>query len=116
MLIAERANVLTGREDELGMILLDYYTGLHWAELIELEVKYARPGVIRVEWQLWEDDEGVFHQILPKDDSYRNVDLPAWLSKLVSDHIAQKAPKPCPCHGRRYVSKRHSIGSVRNLA
>ena len=103
LLIAERTSVLTGRDDEFVMVLLDYYTGMRWAELVGLEVQYARPGSVRVEWQLWDDDEGVLHRLPPKDDSYRTVDVPPWLSRLVSDHIAWSAPKPCPCHRRRYV-------------
>ncbi|MFC4050042.1 LacI family DNA-binding transcriptional regulator [Actinomadura syzygii] len=103
LLIAERASLLTGRDNELVMVLLAYYTGLRWAETVGLEARYVRPGRLRVEWQLWEDNDGVFHRIPPKDDSYRDIDLPPWLSNLLSDHITRTAPKPCPCHGGKYV-------------
>lgn len=103
LLVAERASILTGRDDEFVMIVLGYFTGMRWAELIGLEVEHARLGSVRVEWQLWEDDAGVFHRIPPKDDSYRTVDIPEFLSKLVSAHIARTAPQACACHGKRYV-------------
>jgi len=45
----------------------------------------------------------VFHRCPPKDDSYRDIDTPDFLSRLISDHVARTAPKPCACHGRTYV-------------
>ncbi len=51
--------------------------GLRWGELVGLETGFVRPELIRVEWQLWEDDAGAFHRLPPKDDSYRDVDVPS---------------------------------------
>jgi hypothetical protein len=39
----------------------------------------------------------------PKDDSYRTVFVPEWLSTLATDHIARAAPGVCSCHGNRYA-------------
>ncbi|TDC47094.1 LacI family transcriptional regulator [Jiangella ureilytica] len=103
LLIAERAALLTGRDDEFVMVLADFWTGLRWGELVGLETRFVRSESIRVEFQLWEDDTGAFHPLPPKDDSYRDIDLPPWLSRLISSHIARTNPAPCPCHGRRYV-------------
>jgi hypothetical protein len=75
---------------------------MRWAELIGLEPQYVRLRSIRVEQQLWEDD-GIFHLQPPKDDSYRDVDIPPFLSTLLSGHIARTAPRACACHGRRFV-------------
>lgn len=80
-----------------------YYAGMRWGEITGLETRYARLGSIRVEWQLCEIDGGQFVRIPPKDDSYRDVDTPGWLSKLLSDHVSRRAPRPCDCHGYTYV-------------
>jgi integrase len=103
LLTAERAALLAGRDDEFVALVLKAYTGMRWAELVGLETRYARLGSVRVESQLWEDDDGVFHQVPPKDDSYRTVDVPPWLSRLVSEHIARVQPKACECHDRTFV-------------
>ncbi|MFC6090733.1 LacI family DNA-binding transcriptional regulator [Saccharothrix lopnurensis] len=103
LLLAERAALLAGRDDEFVAVLLLYFTGMRWGELVGLETEYARLGSIRIEHQLYELDTSEFHRCPPKDDSYRTIDTPGWLSKLVSDHIARTAPQPCACHGHRYV-------------
>lgn len=103
LLIAERAAVLSGRDDEFVAVILMAYTGMRWGELVGLETRYARLGSVRIEWQLYElDGEGLI-RCPPKDDSYRDIGLPAWLSKMVSDHITRAAPRPCECHGLTYV-------------
>jgi integrase len=103
LLIAERASLLSGRDDEFVAVILKGYTGMRWGELVGLEPKFARPESVRVEWQLYELDTGELHRCPPKDDSYRTVDTPEWLSGLVAGHIARAKPKPCQCHGRAYV-------------
>lgn len=117
LLIAERASLLAGRDDEFVALTLMSYTGLRWGEVVGLEREYARLGSIRVEWQLYELDDGQLLRCPPKDDSYRDIDLPPWLSKLVSDHIARTAPKACPCHQRTYVFRGlgASNGSARQV-
>ncbi|WNZ09621.1 LacI family DNA-binding transcriptional regulator [Streptomyces sp. 11x1] len=103
LLTAERAALLSGRDDEFVAVVLKGYTGKRWGEIVGLETEFVRPGVFRVEWQLYELDTGELVRCPPKDDSYRNIDSMGWLSSLVFDHIARTKPTPCPCHGRTYV-------------
>src|SRR6266536_335965 len=103
LLTAERAAILSGRDDEFVAVILLYYTGMRWGELVGLETRYARPGSLRIEWQLYElEGEGLI-RCPPKDDSRRDVDLPPWLSALVSSHITRTAPRPCECHRLIYA-------------
>ncbi|MFF6885482.1 LacI family DNA-binding transcriptional regulator [Streptomyces sp. NPDC012421] len=103
LLIAERAALLSGRDDEFVAVILKAYTGMRWGEIVGLETEFARPGTVRVEWQLYELDSGELVRVPPKDDSYRTIDTPEWLSALVADHVARTKPTPCPCHGKAYV-------------
>lgn len=114
LLIAERAALLAGRDDEFVLVVMKYFTGMRWAELIGLETKYARLGSARVEHQLYELDTGELLRCPPKDDSYRDVDLPGWLSALISDHLARTAPRPCECHNLTYVFSGRHDGAPRD--
>lgn len=114
LLIAERAALLAGRDDEFIALVLLGFTGMRWGELVGLETRYARLGSVRVEWQLYELDTGELTRCPPKDDSYRTIDTPPWLSKLVSDHLARTAPTPCACHGLTYVF--HGLGTANGAA
>jgi integrase len=107
LLIAERVALLSGRDDEFVAVVLQGYTGMRWGEIVGLETTYARSGAIRVEWQLYELDTGELHRCPPKDDSYRTIDTPDFLSALVSGHVAQTGPKPCSCHGLTYAFRGH---------
>lgn len=107
LLIAERAALLSGRDDEFVAVILKGYTGIRWGELVGLETEFVRAKELRVEWQLYELDSGVLHRCPPKDDSRRTIDLPDWLARLVLDHIMRTSPKPCKCHGLRYVFSGH---------
>jgi hypothetical protein len=99
LLIAERAAILSGRHDEFVAVILMFYTGMRWAEVVGLETRYARLRNIRIESQLYELNPGGLVRCPPKDDSYRDVDVPVWLSALISDHITRTGPRPCACHG-----------------
>lgn len=103
LLIAERAALLSGREDEFVACVLKGYTGMRWGEIVGLETKHLRPNGFRVEWQLYELDSGELDRCPPKDDSYRTIDGPDWLVRLVREHVARKQPANCPCHGKQYV-------------
>jgi integrase len=107
LLIAERAALLSGRDDEFVAVVLLGFTGMRWGELVGLETQYVRPTGVRVEWQLYELDTGELHRCPPKDDSHRPIDTPGWLTGLVTDHIGRTAPRPCPCHGLTYVFRGH---------
>ncbi|MGO9081050.1 MAG: hypothetical protein ACLQDY_18760 [Streptosporangiaceae bacterium] len=54
LLLAERAALMSGRDEDFTMIIAIGYTGLRWGEVIGLERDYVRPGEIHVEWQLRE--------------------------------------------------------------
>ncbi len=107
LLIAERAALLSGRDDEFVAVTLLGFTGMRWGELVGLETRYVRPTGVRVEWQLYELDTGELLRCPPKDDSYRTIDTPPWLSRLVTEHISRTAPKPCRCHDLTYVFRGH---------
>jgi hypothetical protein len=80
---------------------------MRWGEVVGLETEFARTASVRIEWQLYELDTGELHRRPPKDDSHRTVDVPPWLSGLISDHIVRTTPKACDCHGRSYVFRGH---------
>lgn len=90
---------------------------MRWGEIVGLETELVRSqkNLIRVEWQLYELDTGELHRCPPKDDSYRDIDTPAFLASLVSAHIARTQPKPCRCHNLTYVYSGHGAanGAVR---
>ena len=115
LLLAERAALLSGRDDDFTMILAIGYTGLRWGEIIGLEPDYARPQEINVEWQLRELN-GRFHRLPPKDDSYRSprwepclpVDLPEFLAELIARQI-QIHPGRCVCSARHGGSGQYTF-------
>ncbi len=111
LLIAERAALLAGRDDEFVALVTKGYTGIRWGELMGLETLFIRPGSLRVEWQLYELDGGEFHRCPPKDDSYRTIDTPDFLSGLLARHVAAKRPEPCGCHGLRYAFNGYSAAN-----
>jgi hypothetical protein len=85
----EAVHGLSGRDDEFVAVVLTGFTGMRWGELVGLETRFARPGAVRVEWQLYELDSGELYRCPPKDDSHRTIDTPAWPTRLVSEHIAR---------------------------
>jgi integrase len=107
LLVAERAALLSGRDDEFVAILLMGFTGIRWGELVGLKTEFVRRDEVRVEWQLDELDTGELVHCPPNDDSHRTVDVPGWLDALLAEHIARTRPRPCPCHGRTYVFRGH---------
>jgi hypothetical protein len=104
LLLAERAALITGRDEEFTMILTIAYTGLRWGETIGLEREYVKPGELHVEWQLRELGSR-FHRIPPKDDSYRTpawepclpVDLPKFLDELLARQVRHHPYGKCAC-------------------
>jgi integrase len=103
LLIAERAALLSGRDDEMVAVLTLGFTGMRWGELVGLETRFVRPSGVRVEWQLYELDNGQLHRTPPKDESRRTVAVPRWLLDLMVDQAARRPAEPCPCHGLRCV-------------
>lgn len=115
LLVAERAALLAGRDDEFVAMMVKGYTGMRWGEVVGLETEFVRSKSMRVEWQLYELDSGELHRCPPKDDSYRTIDAMDWLIRLVKGHVARTNPTPCPCHGQTYVFRglKESNDSVR---
>ncbi|MFD8998607.1 LacI family DNA-binding transcriptional regulator [Streptomyces abikoensis] len=112
LLLAERAALLSGRDDEFVAVVLKGYTGMRWGEIVGLETRFCRAEVVRVEWQLYELDTGELDRCPPKDDSYRNLDSPPWLSGLLAGQVARAAArKPCRCHGLKYVFCGHGAAN-----
>ncbi|MEU3772016.1 LacI family DNA-binding transcriptional regulator [Streptomyces sp. NPDC032472] len=111
LLIAERAALLSGRDDEFVGVVLKGYTGMRWGEVVGLETEFIRPAAVRVEHQLYELDSGELHRCPPKDDSYRTIDSPGWLSNLLAGQIARAGERPCECHGRRYLFSGHAAAN-----
>jgi hypothetical protein len=107
LLVAERAALLSGRDEDFTMVLTMGYTGLRWGETIGLELDFARPSEIQVEWQLREVN-GRFYRLPPKDDSYRStswepclpVDLPGFLADLIASQIDAGPRQKCACVGQ----------------
>ena len=117
LLIAERIALLSGRDDEFVATALMGFTGMRWGEVVGLETEFVRSASVRVEWQLYELDTGELHRCPPKDDSHRSIDVPEWLARLVSNHVARTGPTPCRCHGMSYVFRGHRApnGSARSV-
>jgi integrase len=107
LLIAERAALLSGRDDEFVAVVTLGFTGIRWGELVGLEAKYVRPSGVRVEWQLYELDNGQLHRCPPKDESRRTVVVPDWLLGLLTEQAARRPSDPCACHGHRYLFGGH---------
>ena len=101
VLLAERAALLSGRDDEFVAVVTLGFTGMRWGELVGLGAQYLRQDAIRVESQLYELGSGQFLRCPPKDDSYRTIFVPGWLSTLTRDHLARTSPSPCDCHSTR---------------
>ena len=111
LLVAERAALLAGRDDEFTMLVTIGYTGMRWGETIGLERDLLLPALINVEWQLREIS-GRFHRLPPKDDSYRStkyeplvpVDLPA-IPRRAADRPGREVPRAAMRLRRR--ARRH---------
>jgi hypothetical protein len=89
LLVAERAALLSGRDDEFVAIMAMGDTGMRWAEVVGLEAEYVRGPQLRVEWQLYELDTGELHRCPPKDDSRRTIDTPPPIAELMARHIGR---------------------------
>lgn len=102
LLLAERAALLSGRDEDFTLIVTIVCTGLRWGEAVGLEHAYVHPGKIYVEWQLREVG-GTFHRLPPKDDSYCSpsweprlpVDLPAFLYELLAAQTDSQPERRC---------------------
>lgn len=94
LLHAERCALLSGWDGDFVKMVTIAYTGMRWGETIGLEPQYVRLDAIRVDWQLVEDG-GKFYKTPPKDDSMRTIDLPPFLSDLLSRQKQTMAGQTC---------------------
>ncbi|MFS0694330.1 LacI family DNA-binding transcriptional regulator [Streptomyces nitrosporeus] len=101
LLVAERAALLTGRDNEFIETITTAYTGMRWGEVVGLDREYVRDRSIRVEWQLYELADGTFVRCPPKDDSMRDIDTPAFLAGLLAEQRRRCPRGQCACHGMR---------------
>jgi integrase len=98
--IGERLSLLSGRPDDLIWVLAVAYSGMRWAEAWGLEREFFRLSTIRVERQLYEH-QGRWIKKSPKDDSYRTIHLPPFLSDLLSRQVQSRESGACTCKGPR---------------
>ncbi|MER7361823.1 site-specific integrase [Nonomuraea wenchangensis] len=98
LLVAERASLLSGRDDEFILLTTIAYTGMRWAEIVGLERQYFRLSTIRVEQQVYEH-KGQWRKKPPKDNSYRTIHLPPFLSDLLSRQLQRHGSGACSCTG-----------------
>lgn len=96
LLLAERLSVLSGRDDDFVLGVLLAFTGLRWGEAMGLQPQYVKLGSLRVDWQLVEVG-GRFYPLPPKDDSNRTIDLPPFLSDLLSRQLQARPDQRCAC-------------------
>jgi integrase len=96
LLIAERCALLSGQDDDFIAIVTAGWTGVRWGELIGLERHDVQRAAIHLDWQLSELN-GRFEKMPPKDDSYRVIDLPPFLSDLLAHQITARPDGRCRC-------------------
>ena len=97
LLIAERAALLSGRDEEFIQVITMHYTGMRWGEVTGLEAPSVKPGSIRIWWQLAEVN-GVFVKIPPKYGSRRTIDIASFLWDLISAHLRGTEGRECSCN------------------
>jgi integrase len=95
LLLAERCALLSGRDDDFVFPLVLGYLGLRWGEGIGIQHDAVSPGIVRVRSQLGEDD--LFYLETPKDESLRTLDVPPFLSELLSELKKQRHDVTCRC-------------------
>jgi integrase len=96
LLIAERAALLSGRDEEFVQVITMQYTGMRWGEMTGLEASCVKPRSIRIWWQLAEVN-GVFVKIPPKYGSRRTIDIAPFLWDLISTHLRTTEGRECSC-------------------
>lgn len=113
LLLAERSAVLSGRDDEFVLVAMLAWTGARWGEAAGLERRYFRMSTLRIEQQLGELDDGTWLMGPPKEDSRRDVDLPPFLSGLLSRQVAATQTvrsTVCSCYRDGQEAEPHAGG------
>ena len=110
LLLAERAALLAGRDDEFVATVATGYTGMRWGEVVGLAPQFVREEVVRVEQQLYELNAGRLLLCPPKDDSYRYIDTPTWMTGLLAGQAARTSSAACSCHEKPFVFRGRGTG------
>ncbi|MFI7125902.1 hypothetical protein ACIBQ1_09425 [Nonomuraea sp. NPDC050153] len=95
-LVAERAAVLSGRDDEFVKLITKAYTGARWSEILGLDPGLLHEGSWDLDWKLYELN-GRFYRQYPKDGSIRTIDTPPFLDSLVGKHLERMGSTRCAC-------------------
>ena len=106
---AERAALLTGRNEDFILTCWTGWTGQRWGEVMAVEKSFLTlPDVglasYRLDWQLREIG-GKIEKAPPKDESYRDIDLPPFLVSMAKWLIERRQPCSCPRIDDRPVCK-----------
>lgn len=104
LLLAERISLLSGQDSDFVMVVTIGWTGIRWAEAVGLPLSDFRLSRLYINQQLYERN-GRWEVRAPKDGSYRNgasdscgpVDVPPFLSELLSDQAKRMAGVKCQC-------------------
>lgn len=113
-LIAERCAALTGRPDEFVMMMVKYWLGLRWGEVVGLE-KTCVTTSFQLTHQLYEAPGRKFYRKAPKDGSTRRLDVPPLLLEMMryqADAVQHPKVKGkwCPCGEGLDDAYRHEPG------
>jgi hypothetical protein len=102
---AERCALLSGRDIDFVMNVFATWTGVRWGELMAVEgwhgkdspLQLPKEGIAtyQLDWQLLELG-GVVTKAPPKDGSFRPLDLPSFLAKLMLWAVDNKRDR-CIC-------------------
>ena len=108
LLVAERAALTAGRDDEFWLVVLIAWMGFRWGEAIGARREFIKAssvcGWYRLDHQLKEVD-GIFRLASPKDESKRRVDLPRFLDALTEIQVQRMEGIRCTCKGNRCGGK-----------
>ncbi|WP_431870904.1 tyrosine-type recombinase/integrase [Nocardiopsis eucommiae] len=117
LLLAERAGVLTGRDDEFILITSMFYTGMRISEAMAVELGSVS-GKYPLQKQLSRGRKTkVFYSKGPKFNSKRVLDIPDFLLELwrlqaqqVVHHEVPEGAQWCPCGTEVPEENRHAPG------
>jgi integrase len=108
LLLAERCALLSGEDTDFVMVVTLGWTGMRWAEIVGLPIRDFRLSRIYVNQQVYEHN-GRWVVKAPKDGSYRNgapdscgpLDLPPFLSEMLSEQAKRMAGVKCRCEATK---------------
>jgi integrase len=96
LLFAERCAVLSGDDSDFVMQITLAYTGMRWSEAQGLPPEAIHDHTLDIAWKLYELNAR-FYRGRPKDGSIRTVDLPPFLSQLLTWFLDSNPVRTCTC-------------------